>query len=87
MKVQIKTRPSGKFKDEELDKGIQALQEKYSEFFERKLGNLGGYLDKNVFKVRVGSINLWTRKTTDRLKSWTYIVNLLKNTHWTLFLN
>lgn len=51
IKQQVIKKKSGKFKVEELEKGLQAVEHKYKEFFERKLDSLAVYLNEHVFKI------------------------------------
>jgi len=51
LKEQIKIKKNGKFKEEELDRSIQELQTKYTEYFEDKFGIVASYFDDHIFKI------------------------------------
>ena len=54
IKMQIRTKKSGKYKEDELDKGIEALEKKYTEHIEKKYDCVAAHLDAKIFKVRFG---------------------------------
>jgi len=51
IKMQIRTKKSGKYKEDELDKGIEALKKKYTEHIEKKYDCVAAHLDAKIFKI------------------------------------
>jgi len=51
IKMQIRTKKSGKYKEDELDKGMAALEKKYTEYIEKKFECAAAHLDAKIFKI------------------------------------
>lgn len=51
VKEQIKKKNSGRLKEEELDRSIQGVHTKYTQYFENKFGIVSSYFDDHIFKI------------------------------------